>query len=141
MPFTLILHFRKLKIRRWSTCRYYWWLLSKYYLFAMQRGKDMSWRLGMQVWTHVFIFTTSPFSKAGDFIVWFVCLMVFNATINNISIISMRSVVLVEETGWSGATHRPVASHWQTLSYNVVHLALIEILTPNNNVDKHWLHR
>ena len=36
---------------------------------------------------------------------------------NNISVISWRSVLLVEETG---ENHRPVASHWQTLSHNVV---------------------
>jgi hypothetical protein len=41
----------------------------------------------------------------------FVCLMVFNATFNNISAISWRSVLLVEETGGSGENHRPVASH------------------------------
>jgi len=41
----------------------------------------------------------------------FVCLMVFNATFNNISVISWRSVLLVEETGEPGVTYRPVASH------------------------------
>jgi hypothetical protein len=51
----------------------------------------------------------------------FVCLMVFKATFNNISVISWWSVLLVEETG---ENHCPVASHWQTLSYNVVHLAM-----------------
>ena len=30
---------------------------------------------------------------------WFVCLMLFNATFNNISVLSWRSVLLVEETG------------------------------------------
>ena len=40
--------------------------------------------------------------------------MVFNATFNNIS------VLLVEETGVPGENHRPVASHRQTLSHNVV---------------------
>jgi hypothetical protein len=40
----------------------------------------------------------------------FVCLMVFNATFNNISVISWRSVLLVEETGVSGENHWPVAS-------------------------------
>ena len=40
-----------------------------------------------------------------------VCLMVFNATLNNISIISWRSVLLVDETGVLGENHRPVASH------------------------------
>ena len=43
----------------------------------------------------------------------YVCLMVFNATSNNISVISWQSVLLVEETG---GHQRPVASHWQTLS-------------------------
>jgi hypothetical protein len=46
--------------------------------------------------------------------------MVFNATFNNISVISWRSVLLVEETEVPGENHWPVASHWQTLSYNVV---------------------
>jgi hypothetical protein len=46
--------------------------------------------------------------------------MVFNATFNNISVISWRSVLLVEETGVLGENHWPVASHWQTLSHNVV---------------------
>ncbi len=40
-----------------------------------------------------------------------------NATFNNISVISWRSVLLEEEPG---ETHRPVASHRQTLSYTVV---------------------
>jgi len=48
--------------------------------------------------------------------IWF-RFMVFNATFNNISVISWPSVLLVEET-WEN--HRPVASHWQTLSQNVV---------------------
>ena len=43
-----------------------------------------------------------------DGLVWF---MVFNATFNNISVISRRSVVLVEESG---------ENHWQLLSHNVV---------------------
>ena len=43
--------------------------------------------------------------------------MVFNATFNNISLISWRSVFLVMKTGVPGENHRPVASHGQTLSY------------------------
>jgi hypothetical protein len=40
---------------------------------------------------------------------WLVCLfMVYNVTFNNIS-----------DTGGPGENHRPVASHWQTLSHNV----------------------
>ena len=37
--------------------------------------------------------------------------MVFNATANNISVISWLSVLLVEETGVPGENHRPVVSH------------------------------
>jgi hypothetical protein len=40
----------------------------------------------------------------------FVCLMVFNAIFNNISAISWRSVLLVEETGGLGENHRTAAS-------------------------------
>jgi hypothetical protein len=43
--------------------------------------------------------------------------MVFNATFNNISVISCRSVSLVEKIG---ENHRPVASYRPTLSLNVV---------------------
>ena len=46
--------------------------------------------------------------------------MVFKTTFNNISAISWQSVLLVEETGVSGENHRPVASHRQTLSHNVL---------------------
>ena len=60
--------------------------------------------------------------------------MVFNVTFNNISAISWRSVLLVEETG---ENHRPVASHCQTLSHNVVHLALIEIQIHNISGDRY----
>ena len=38
----------------------------------------------------------------------------FNATFNNISVVSWRSVLFVEETGVPGENHRP------TLSHNVV---------------------
>jgi len=48
---------------------------------------------------------------------WF---MVFNATFNNISIISWWSVLLVEKIEVTGENHRPSASHWQTVSLNGV---------------------
>ena len=50
--------------------------------------------------------------------IWGVIVMVFNATFNNIPVISWRSVLVVEETRVHGENNRPVASHWQT--HNVV---------------------
>ena len=41
----------------------------------------------------------------------FVCLMLFNAIFNNISAISWRSVLLVDENEVHGDSHRLVASH------------------------------
>jgi hypothetical protein len=41
---------------------------------------------------------------------WLVGLMVLNATFNNIPVISLQSVLLVEETGVPGENHRPVAT-------------------------------
>jgi len=61
--------------------------------------------------------------------------MVFNATFKNISVITWRSVLLMEGTGLSGENHRPSASHWQTLSHNVVSKG---IRTHNVSCDRHW---
>jgi hypothetical protein len=69
------------------------------------------------------------------FVYLFVYLMVCNTTFNNISVTSWRSVLLVEKTGGPGEHHRPVVSHWQILSYNVVYLALIEIRNRNISGD------
>jgi hypothetical protein len=46
--------------------------------------------------------------------------MLFNATFNNIAVISWGSVILVEEARVLGENHQLVANHWQTLSHNVV---------------------
>ena len=49
-----------------------------------------------------------------------VTVVVINATFNTISVMSWRSVSLVENTGVPGENRRPVASHWKTFSHNVV---------------------
>jgi hypothetical protein len=65
--------------------------------------------------------------------------MVFNATFNNISVISWRSFLLVQETRVPGENHRSVASHCQTLSHNVVSSTprLSGIRTHNVSGDMH----
>ena len=68
-----------------------------------------------------------PWNSSGkprNYAILFVCLLgdVFNAAFNNSSVISWQSALLMEKTTGPGENHGPVASHWQTLSHNVVHL-------------------
>jgi len=63
--------------------------------------------------------------------------MVLNTTFNNISVISWRSVLLVEETEVPGENHRPAVSHGKTLSHNDVHFALTRSRTHNFSGDRH----
>jgi hypothetical protein len=69
--------------------------------------------------------------------------MVFNATFNNISAISRRSVLLLEETGVPGENHRPAVSHWQIYSilFYWVCYAMSGVRTHNVSGYIHWLHR
>ena len=66
----------------------------------------------------------------------------FNATFNNISVISWHSVLLMKETGVSEENHRPAAS--DLLSYTLYNIkkmyqvqpAMSEIPTQNFSGDK-----
>jgi hypothetical protein len=51
--------------------------------------------------------------------------MVFNATFDNISVASWRSVLFVEETGVPGENHRPVANLRQTYHIMLSNLWLV----------------
>ena len=85
----------------------------------------------------------NSFENGIDSILKRVRVMVFNATVNNISVISWRSVLLVEKTGVPGENHRPVTIHWQTLSHNVASSTsrLSGIRTHNISCDRHLLHK
>ena len=67
---------------------------------------------------------------------------VFNTIFNNISVISWRLVLLIEKTRILKDNHRPAASHWQTVSHNVVSSTprLNGIRTRNVSSDSHCLH-
>jgi hypothetical protein len=67
----------------------------KFYLFRTVEGRYIFF------YTHLYI------------VFW---VRMFNTTFNNISVISWRWVLLVEETRLPGENHRPATSHWQTLS-------------------------
>jgi hypothetical protein len=86
---------------------------------------------GTVPWLWYFLFSTRLMIHCN--IDWF-CFMVFNATFNNISVIPWWSVLLVKETGVSGENHWHAASHWQTLSHNIVSSTpcLSGVRTPNN---------
>jgi hypothetical protein len=74
---------------------------------------------------------------------WYmITVMVFNATFNNISVISWRSVLSVEKTGVPGENHRPFASNRQTASHNIVSNTprLSGVRTHNISGDKGILH-
>ena len=51
--------------------------------------------------------------------------MVFNATSNNISVISWQSVLFAEETG---DNHRPVANHWYRVYLTMSGLELTTLM-------------
>jgi hypothetical protein len=63
--------------------------------------------------------------------------MVFNTTFSNISVISLRSVLLVEEPG---ENHRPAASHWQTSSHNVITIGTRTLFALYNQVTNRMFH-
>ena len=89
-----------------------WWLQSIYYYYWVCFSLSLSF-LTLTVYIRKKLdITDFHLNSFLDRLV-----MVFNATFNNILVMSSQSVLLVDETG---ENNRPVPSHWQTLSHNVV---------------------
>jgi hypothetical protein len=63
--------------------------------------------------------------------------LVFNATFNNISVISWQSVLLVEKTEGPRENNTDLSQVTDKLYHNVLHLALIEIQTHNISCDRY----
>jgi hypothetical protein len=67
--------------------------------------------------------------------------MVFNATFNNISVISWQSVLLVEETRVPKSLIYPKPEKLYHIMLYQIHLAMNRIQTHNFSDDRHRLHR
>jgi hypothetical protein len=103
------------------------YVLNKNSSFCLNLAKNMA---TMNNSSSDFFAKSSPLKLQVEMICNFtngVCLMVFNATFNNISVTSWRLVLLVEETEGPRENHRAVAGH----------LALTEIQTHNISGDRH----
>ena len=79
------------------------------------------------------------FAHSPPNIIFWLGRLIFSVSINSLPdniYISWRSVLL-EETGVPWDNHRTAASHWQTLSQNLVHLTLSVSRTHNISDDRH----
>ena len=65
-----------------------------------------------------FIFILTIVAASGDDTRGYGRVMVFYATFNNISVISWRSVLMVDDTGVPGENHRPVPSTDEMILYS-----------------------
>jgi hypothetical protein len=111
-----VLWSRTLIVNRWlrntsSVCGKHVPVLFVYYMTNQHILTRVEWRMTI---------VEQGFPTHSEHMSLFVCLMVFSATFNHISVISWRSVLLVEETGGLGENHRTAVSHWHMSTFLVL---------------------
>ena len=106
MKYNVIIHVVYFKQKM---CRHF------YYMYIMYMNNKIIYKVNNYFWWNIQYKNIIFFNNQGVRVM----VMVFNTTFNNISVILWQSVLLVEETGVPRESHRPAASHWQTLSHNV----------------------
>ena len=128
--------FSMIDVFLWFVGKYLWcmayWEISVI-VFLLYCWSDC---LSVFPWTYL-IGLVQGFSESNVSWFWWLGVMVFITTFNNISVISWRSVLLLENP-----TYLPqVTDKLFHIKLYRVHLVMSMIQTHNFNVDRHWFHR
>jgi hypothetical protein len=67
---------------------------------------------GNETWSALDKYWITKFVKYTGNLLWLILFIFFNAIFSNISAISWRPVLVVEETTVPGENHRPWANNW-----------------------------